>query len=81
MPDLRHGVKLTGFGGTDFAPPFRMIREKEWSPAAVVYLTDMWALFPPADLEPPCPVLWVVTPGGDSSPSELPFGTVVMMGE
>lgn len=80
-PDVRHGVTLTGFGGTDLAPPFRMIREKDWSPAAVVYLTDMWGPYPASDLEPPCPVLWVVTPGGDKSPKGLAFGTVVMMCE
>jgi hypothetical protein len=50
---------ITGGGGTDFRPAFEWIKEQEWHPAAVVYLTDAMGPFP--DEAPGYPVFWGVT--------------------
>lgn len=54
-------IPLTGGGGTSFVPPFELIREKNWRPEFVIYLTDMYGDFPGRELDPGCPVLWMST--------------------
>ncbi|MCX7018017.1 MAG: VWA-like domain-containing protein [Candidatus Sumerlaeota bacterium] len=75
-PDLGKGVALSGWGGTSFVMPFELVREKQWRPEAVVYLTDMMGIMPPPGLNPGCPVLWV-TPEKYAAITEVPFGMVL----
>lgn len=58
-----------GGGGTSFKPPFRLLEELGETPAALIYLTDMWGDFPE---EPDFPVLWCAT-----TDQEGPFGETV----
>jgi predicted metal-dependent peptidase len=62
-------VKFKGGGGTNFAPVFKTIQEKNIRPTAVVFLTDLDGRFPTE--KPPYPVLWVVYGPNKSTP---PFG-------
>lgn len=63
-------MTAVGRGGTDFAPVFDRVLEEGWTPAALVYLTDLDGPFP--SYEPEYPVLWAaygttaVAPFGDS---------------
>lgn len=57
-PDDTPVFKCHGGGGTDFAPPFEMLREKEILPKCLIYLTDLCG---PHGPEPEYPVLWVCT--------------------
>jgi predicted metal-dependent peptidase len=53
---------VQGGGGTDFDPAFRWLRQREHGHFdACIYLTDGYAASP--ELHPPCPLLWVLTPG------------------
>lgn len=53
---------VQGGGGTDFDPAFRWLRQREHgSFDACIFLTDGYAAAP--EVRPPCPVLWVLTPG------------------
>lgn len=61
-----------GGGGTDFRPPFDHVEKAGIQPCALIYLTDMYGTFPPAD--PGYPVLWI----SYSNVDKAPFGTVVM---
>lgn len=66
----------TGGGGTDFRPFFNKIEERTEPPAACIYFTDGYGVFPS---EPPnIPVLWVIMPGGIEL-NTLPFGEGVRM--
>ena len=70
-----------GGGGTDFRPFFSKLTEETspWTTTVAVYLTDGYGFFPEA--APPCPVLWVITPGGLDS-DRVPFGeTVRLLGD
>jgi predicted metal-dependent peptidase len=67
-----------GGGGTDFRPFFERVgaRGGRHRAAVAVYLTDGYGNFP--DSPPPCPVLWVVTPGGLDL-DNFPFGQAVRL--
>lgn len=52
-------LKAYGGGGTSFCPPFELIEEQGWQPAAFVYLTDLYGNAP--DAPPDYPVLWCCT--------------------
>ena len=52
-------LEYKGRGGTDFAPVFEWVRERNMRPEAVVYLTDGYAHWPEEVTE--YPVLWVIT--------------------
>lgn len=63
-------VEFKGRGGTDFAPVWEYIEEKNLNPKACIYLTDLY----PSDWgeKPPYPVLWIAT----TDDVEVPFGEV-----
>lgn len=61
-----------GRGGTDFRPVFDRVAAEGIDPCCLIYLTDMYGTFPPAD--PGYPVLWI----SYSPVNAAPFGTVVM---
>lgn len=66
-----------GGGGTSFAPFFQRVLNSEPEPDLAIYFTDGHGEFP---LMPPrTPTLWVVTPGGEPTPS-FPFGVVARLG-
>jgi predicted metal-dependent peptidase len=67
-------VKPHGGGGTDFAPVFDEIRERNIEPVAVIFLTDLCC--DSFGTPPECDVLWVSTYA-----NKAPFGEVVMMKE
>ncbi len=65
-----------GGGGTDFRPFLERLGARQ-RPAVAVYLTDGYGEFP--QHAPPCPLLWVVTPGGLPE-ANFPFGQAVRLG-
>ncbi len=65
-------VEPHGGGGTDFAPVFEFMAERQIEPVAVVFLTDLCCNS--FGNQPDCPVLWVSTDDGTA-----PFGEVVVM--
>ena len=71
--DLPLRLEAPGGGGTDFRPVFRALDESGESPAALVYLTDLYGPFP--EVEPNFPVLWVAT-----TDRQAPFGETVKLG-
>lgn len=64
-PEVVHGRT-----GTAFDPVFAWVRDRGRRPDGVIYLTDGYARTP--ELNPGCPVLWVITPDGDAE--NLGFG-------
>jgi len=66
-----------GRGGTDFTPVFELVQKENMSPNALIYLTDLYGLFP--SKSPRYPVIWVRTP--DSMIDSVPFGKIVKMPE
>ncbi|HEU4322056.1 MAG TPA: VWA-like domain-containing protein [Roseiflexaceae bacterium] len=66
-----------GGGGTDFRPFLERLGGRQ-RPAVAVYLTDGYGEFPTQP--PPCPLLWVVTPGGLAEDA-FPFGQAVRLGK
>ena len=60
-------MALHGGGGTDFRPPFELVEENGWRPAAFLYLTDLYGQAP--DSAPDYPVLWCCT-----TAQEAPWG-------
>jgi len=71
--DLPLEVTPRGGGGTDFRPVFDYWKECEGSPSCLIYLTDLYGMFP--DTEPDFPVLWVATPVSGGAP----WGEVVTL--
>jgi len=69
--DLPLVLELKGGGGTDFCPVFNIIQEKGYSPACLIYLTDLYGRFP--QQEPDYPVLWIST----TKDKKAPFGTTI----
>lgn len=65
--------KITGGGGTDFRPAFTFIEEHCPDAVSIIYLTDMFGVFP--DEAPDKPTLWVSI----SNVEEAPFGQVVKL--
>ena len=65
-------VEPHGGGGTDFAPVFEFMAERQIEPVAVIFLTDLCCNS--FGNQPDCPVLWVSTDDGTA-----PFGEVVVM--
>lgn len=56
-------TEVAGRGGTEFDPAFRWLRERGRGRFdACIYLTD--GAGPAPTVRPPCPLLWVVSPGG-----------------
>jgi predicted metal-dependent peptidase len=65
-----------GGGGTDYRPGFDLIKEKQWMPKGVIYLTDGYCSDFPKD--PGIPVIWIIIPNGDRD-FKPPFGEVIWM--
>lgn len=68
-------IKCTGRGGTDFRPPFELVKSKRWKPSCFVYLTDLMGSFP--QYAPNYPVLWVST----KKDSKAPFGQTIYLNQ
>ncbi|KKN36930.1 hypothetical protein LCGC14_0768530 [marine sediment metagenome] len=68
-------LEAAGGGGTDFRPVFAALEGLDEPPACVLYLTDLYGTFPPAEQAPDVPVLWV-TPTYHAQ-DRVPFGEVV----
>lgn len=49
-----------GGGGTDFRPAFEWLEKQDFTPACVIYFTDLEGDFP--ETEPEWPVLWIEVP-------------------
>lgn len=64
-------LKPAGGGGTDFRPVFDWISEQDFTPDALVYLTDGYGTFP--NEEPKYPLVW----GAIAENVSYPFGEVV----
>jgi predicted metal-dependent peptidase len=61
---------LTGGGGTDFNPVFKLIESWMYRPKVLLYFSDLDGKFPP--YEPPYEVLWIAPQHAD-----VPFGRVI----
>ncbi|MCI6531058.1 MAG: VWA-like domain-containing protein [Mesosutterella sp.] len=65
FPNPKEQWTIAGWGGTDFRPVFKWVRDKTAKegepPAALIYATDGYGTFPDA---PGLPVIWLVTPNG-----------------
>lgn len=55
--DLPMEMKPVGGGGTMFEPVFDHVHERGYTPACLIYFTDMYGSFP--DKEPDYPVMWL----------------------
>ena len=72
---LRHGVKLRGFGGTDFSPVFQRVRELRQSGVlgdvqCLLYFTDGYGAFPQE--APDYPACFLLSaPGKDDPVADL----------
>jgi len=73
--DLPITLSPVGGGGTDHDPLFAHIEAESWRPTCAVLLTDGETRV--TCPEPGFPVLWAITPDGNT---DLPFGRVVSMG-
>jgi predicted metal-dependent peptidase len=65
---------VQGGGGTSFVAPFIRVGKEGYSPAFLVYLTDMLGTFPQDD--PGYPVLWASTTSLGRAPV-APFGETI----
>jgi predicted metal-dependent peptidase len=68
----RIDLNPVGGGGTEFGPCFEWLDERSIRPQTLIFLTDLYGLFPPS--APSYPVLWAST-GGQTAP----FGEVIPM--
>lgn len=68
--DLPLKLRPIGGGGTSFKPVFEYVAEKEYTPACLIFFTDLDGWFP--DKEPEYPTLWI-TPTN----KKAPFGETV----
>ena len=69
--DLPIKLKPKGYGGTDFRPAFKAVKDMDIDPACLIYLTDGYCDDFPS--EPDYPVLWALY----GEPRKMPFGDVV----
>jgi predicted metal-dependent peptidase len=72
--DLPVNLNPKGGGGTDFRPAFEWTDGQDFTPAALVYLTDMYGSFPAH--VPDYPVIWCALDGWTGG---APFGEVCNM--
>jgi predicted metal-dependent peptidase len=61
-----------GGGGTDFRPVFKYVDKKGYTPACLIYFTDMYGDFPRQ--EPDYPVMWLTATESQTAP----FGQTVI---
>lgn len=71
--------KLSGRGGTDFAPVFEYVKQKGIRCDALIYFTDLRGSFP--SKRPPYPTIWGHYSGGwsNADDSRVPFGYVIKL--
>jgi predicted metal-dependent peptidase len=70
---------VSGRGGTVFDPVFAFLRSNRLTHYdGCIYLTDGYADEP--TIRPPCPLLWVITAGGNSG-DHLRFGRIIKLPE
>ena len=74
--DLEAKFKRHGYGGTDYEPVFKYLKDKQKDTDLCIYLTDFYCSFPKE--KPKFPVIWVVTSGGDMN-NKPPWGMVVQI--
>jgi predicted metal-dependent peptidase len=70
-------IEAKGRGGTRFSPVFEWISEQEFTPACVVYFTDLECY--DFGTEPDCPVLWALAPAAREA--ETPFGETIKVAD
>ena len=69
--DIPIKLKPVGGGGTDFRPPFELVKKKGYEPACLIYFTDLQCgSFPK---EPEYPVMWITT----DETRKAPFGETI----
>lgn len=64
-------INPEGGGGTDFVPPFNLVKKEETQPLAMIYFTDGFGSFPKP---PEYTTLWVST---ELKEDHFPFGKVL----
>ncbi len=69
--DLPMKLKPIGGGGTDFRPVFNHIKKKNYTPACLIYFTDLYGSFPEQESE--YPTMWLTT----TKDKKAPFGVTV----
>ena len=69
--DLPMNLKPIGGGGTNFCPVFKHIKEKHYTPACLIYFTDLYGRFPKQ--EPEYPTMWLTM----TKDKKAPFGITV----
>ena len=67
-------IDFRGGGGTSSLPVFKYLKDKKVG--MLVYLTDLYIDFPPAEEKPPYPVIWGVINRGEDEKLEVPFGEI-----
>ncbi len=70
--DLPMQMNPKGGGGTEFTPVFNHVNKKGYTPACLIYFTDMYGDFPRQ--EPEYPVMWLTT----TKNIKAPFGQTVL---
>lgn len=70
--DLPMKMKPVGGGGTEFKPVFDYVNKKGYTPACLIYFTDMYGDFPKQ--EPDYPVMWLTATENKTAP----FGHTVI---
>jgi len=70
--DMPMKMKPVGGGGTRFKPVFEWIEKNGYTPACLIYFTDLYGRFP--EIEPNYPTLWVTT----TKHKKVPFGETVL---
>lgn len=66
-------LHAVGGGGTDFRPVFDHLEQQDETPVCLIYLTDLYGMFP--DRAPEYPVLWATITDGMA----VPFGEQVLI--
>lgn len=70
--DLPMKMNPVGGGGTEFKPVFDYVNKKGYTPACLIYFTDMYGDFPKR--EPNYPVMWLTA----TETKTAPFGQTVI---
>lgn len=74
MTNFQKAVKaIKGGGGTDFRPPFEMLKQKRITPEVMIYMTDGHGTFP-VKKDVKYPTIWLMT-----TEIKAPFGTTIQM--